>query len=76
MCDHILSAEVAKQQSSYYLASDIPRQTQIGKLYKTKLGLPTIIESGLDTLWKLIQDAKKDIHYDKKCSGVPKSPGI
>ena len=48
MCDHVLSAELAKQQSSYYLTSHIPRQTQIGKLYKTKLRLPTIIESGLD----------------------------
>ena len=25
-------------------------------------------------LSKPIQDSKKDIHYDKKCSGVPKSP--
>ena len=48
LCDHVLSAELAKQQSSYYLTSHIPRQTQIGKLYKTKLRLPTIIDSGLE----------------------------
>ena len=48
LCDHVLSAELAKQRSSYFLTSDIPWQTQIWKLYKTKLRLPTIIESGLD----------------------------
>ena len=50
---------------------DIPRHTQIGKLYKTKLRLLTIIESGpnialikLKKLNKPIQDSKKDMHND------------
>ena len=65
LCDHVLSAELAKQRSSYFLTSDIPWQTQIWKLYKTKLRLPTIIESGLDRALIKSKTMKTDSRFQE-----------
>ena len=65
LCDHVLGADLAKQRSSYFLTSDIPWQTQILKLYKTKLRLPTIIELGLDRALIKSKTMKTDSRFQE-----------